>query len=305
MNATSTASKPLSSKKSLSSNELLDRLADAYNDLTPQVRQAARHMLDRPEQVAVLSMRQLAEAAGVKPNTLVRLARAVGFDGYDDLRDPFRHEVTAPGTSYPDKARWLQTLAGAEHHGDLLADLASSNLGIVEQVFEDLDTVELQTVADTILAAPRTGVFGVGALLPLARHFCYVGSMAVPGLWALPTNEGLPIDDIARMGTGDVLVAMTFAPYRAEIVEATRLARARDITVVTVTDSRTAPPALDADHVFTTPAETPLFFASVLGVVALLETLLAFMVADSRTEAAEAIDEFHQHRRAAGVYVEE
>ena len=172
-------------------------------------------------------------------------------------------------------------------------------------MFEDLDTVELQTVADTILAAPRTGVFGVGALLPLARHFCYVGSMAVPGLWALPTNEGLPIDDIGRMGAGDVLIAMTFAPYRAEIVEATRLARARDITVVTVTDSRTAPPALDADHVFTTPAETPLFFASVLGVVALLETLLAFMVADSRTEAAEAIDQFHQHRRAAGVYVEE
>ena len=263
MNATSMAPAPLSS------NELLDRLADAYNDLTPQVRQAARHMLDRPEQVAVLSMRQLAEAAGVKPNTLVRLARAVGFDGYDDLRDPFRHEVTAPGTSFPDKARWLQTLAGAEHHGDLLADLASSNLGIVEQVFEDLDTVELQTVADTILAAPRTGVFGVGALLPLARHFCYVGSMAVPGLWALPTNEGLPIDDIGRMGAGDVLIAMTFAPYRTEIVEATRLARARDITVVTVTDSRTAPPALDADHVFTTPAETPLFFASVLGVVLL------------------------------------
>ena len=143
MNATSTASKPLSSKKSLSSNELLDRLADAYNDLTPQVRQAARHMLDRPEQVAVLSMRQLAEAAGVKPNTLVRLARAVGFDGYDDLRDPFRHEVTAPGTSYPDKARWLQTLAGAEHHGDLLADLASSNLGIVEQVFEDLSLIHI------------------------------------------------------------------------------------------------------------------------------------------------------------------
>ena len=75
--------------------------------------------------------------------------------------------------------------------------------------------------------------------------------------------------------------------------------------MVTVTDSRTAPPALDADHVFTTPVETPLFFASVLGVVALLETLLAFMVADSRTEAAEAIDQFHRHRRAAGVYVEE
>lgn len=299
MKETSTASTPLSS------NELLDRLADAYNDLTPQVRQAARHMLDRPEQVAVLSMRQLAEAAGVKPNTLVRLARAIGFDGFDDLREPFRHQATAHGASFPDKARWLQTLAVTEHHGDLLADLASSNLAVVEEVFSGLDTAELKTVADTILAAPCTGVFGVGALLPLARHFCYVGSMAVPGLWALPTNDGLPIDDIGRMGPGDVLLAMTFAPYRVEIVETTRLARQRGITVVAVTDSRTAPPAIDADHVFITPTDTPLFFASVIGVVALLETLLAFMVADSPEEAASAITLFHHHRRSAGVYLEE
>ena len=139
MNATSMAPAPLSS------NELLDRLADAYNDLTPQVRQAARHMLDRPEQVAVLSMRQLAEAAGVKPNTLVRLARAVGFDGYDDLRGPFRSDVVETGTPFPDKARWLQALAGAEHHGELLADLASANLAIVEQVFEDLDNATSPT----------------------------------------------------------------------------------------------------------------------------------------------------------------
>ncbi len=285
--------------------QVLDRITDAYDGLSPQVRLAARHVLDQPGRVAVLSMRQLAEEAGVKPNTLVRLARAVGFDGYDDLRGPFRSDVVETGTPFPDKARWLQALAGAEHHGELLADLASANLAIVEQVFEDLDTAELKQVADTILDAHATGVLGVGALLPLARHFAYVASMALPGLHALPSNDGLPIDDVARMGPGDVLLSMTFAPYRTEIVEATRLATQRGATVVAVTDSRSAPTALAADHVFVCATETPLYFASVIGVVALLEALLAFLVADSQGEATDAIEQFHQHRRRAGVYVEE
>ncbi len=285
--------------------QVLDRLAESYPDLSPQVRLAARRLLDQPGRVAVLSMRQLAEEAGVKPNTLVRLARAIGFEGYDDLRKPFREDAAGVGTSFTDKARWLQDIAEAEHHGDLLADLASSSLSIVEQVFEELDTARLKQVADTILDAGRTGVLGVGALLPLARHFAYVGSMALPGLHALPTNDGLPIDDVARMGPGDVLLSMTFAPYRTEIVEATSLAADRGVTVVAVTDSRTSPTAIAADHVFVAATETPLYFASVIGVVALLEALLAFLVADSRTEVTKAIEQFHQHRRSAGVYVGE
>ncbi len=285
--------------------QVLDRLADAYEDLSPQARIAARHVLDQPGRVAVLSMRQLADEAGVKPNTLVRLARGLGFDGYDDLRTPFREEAVDGGTPFPDKARWLRELADAEHHGDLLADLASSSLAIVEQVFDGLDTAELKAVAETILAAPTTGVLGVGALGPVARHFCYVGAMALDGLRSLPTNDGHPVDDAARMGPGDVLVAMTFAPYRTEIVEATRLAADRGATVVAVTDSRTAPVARPAHHVFTCPTDTPLYFASVVGVVALLEALLAFLVADGRDDATTSIARFHRNRRDAGVYTTE
>ena len=44
--------------------QVLDRLAESYPDLSPQVRHAARRLLDQPGRVAVLSMRQLAEEAG-------------------------------------------------------------------------------------------------------------------------------------------------------------------------------------------------------------------------------------------------
>lgn len=281
---------------------ILDAMAAAYDDLTPQLQVAARYVLDHPAEVAVSSMRQIAEDADVRPNTLVRLARALGFDGYDALRRHFQEDVTRTGRSFPSKARWLRSLAAGGRYGALLSEMAGASMATVEQVFADADADEVKAVADLLLAARRTAVLGVGTAQPLAQNFCYVGSMIAPNLVAIPTNGGLAIDDVARMAPGDVLVSMTFSPYRVEIVEATRMALDRGVRVVAITDSRSAPIALGAAHTFVVPTDSPQYFSSVLGAVALLETLLAFMAAETPTDAAAAIEEFHDRRRAAGVY---
>lgn len=281
---------------------VLDAMVEVFEELPPQLQVAARHLLDNPNEIAVSSMRQLADDAGVRPNTLVRLARVLGFDGYDSLRNCFRDELTRTGSSFPTKARWLRSLAAGGRHGTLLSQMAGASMANVEQVFADVDVDELRTVADTILAARQTLVLGVGTAQPLATNFCYVGGMIAPNLVAIPTNGGLAIDDVARMAPGDVLVSMTFAPYRIEIVEATRMAADGGVTVVAVSDARSSPIARLADHAFVVPTETPQYFSSLIGAVALLEALLAFMAADTPADAATAIEEFHHRRRVAGVY---
>ena len=286
----------------VTTSAILDAMAEVFDDLTPQLQVAARHLLDNPTDIAVSSMRQVAEDAGVRPNTLVRLARTLGFDGYDDLRGYFRDELTRTGSSFPSKARWLRSLAAGGRYGSLLSQMAGASMATVEQLFVDVDAAELKTVADLVLDARRTSVLGVGTAGPLATNFCYVGGMVAPNLVAIPTNGGLPIDDVARMAPGDVLLAMTFSPYRVEIIEATRMAVDLGATVVAVTDSRSSPIARLADHAFVVPSETPQYFSSVIGAVALLETLLAFMAAETPADAATAIEEFHERRRAAGVY---
>ncbi|CAN5798115.1 MurR/RpiR family transcriptional regulator [soil metagenome] len=288
--------------QTLTTTGILEAMAHGYDGFSPQLQVAARYLLDNPTEIAVSSMRQVADDAEVKPNTLVRLARALDFDGYDDLRRHFQSDVTRTGSSFPSKARWLRSLAASGRYGALVSQMAGASMANVEQVFADADANEFKTVADLILAARRTAVLGVGTAQPLAQNFCYVGGMVVPNLVAIPTNGGLAIDDVARMAPGDVLLSMTFSPYRVEIVDATREAADRGVVVVAITDSRTAPIALMASHTFIVPTETPQYFSSAIGAVALLETLLAFMAADTPSDAATAIEEFHQRRREAGVY---
>jgi DNA-binding MurR/RpiR family transcriptional regulator len=281
---------------------ILNRLTDAYAGLSPQLRRAADYVLNNPNNIGVNSMRQVASAADIKPNTLVRLARAVGFESYNTFREPFRDLLRKGTESFPDRARWLQSIAQGGSHGQLYGQMAASGLGNVEQLFSSSSADEVKAVADLIAGARTAYVLGVGIGFSLAHNFCYIARMGLDNLVQVPHQGNLPIDDIARIGRGDVLLAMTFGPYRREVVDAVRLAKRRKAKVVAITDSRSSPIAIGADRVFVTPTGTPQFFPSSAAAMVLLETLLAFMVADAGRKVVANIDEFHRIRFETGVY---
>lgn len=279
---------------------VLDRLAAEMASMSPQLHKAAAYVLDHPDDVGFASVRQLAEASGVKPNTLVRMARAVGFDGFDEFRVPFRDALRSD--PFPDRAEWLQELAAGNRLETLYADIAGAALTNVEQLFAKTTPNELRTIAELIVHSRRTYVIGVGANYALAHNFAYLVGMAVDHVVAVPQEGNVPTDAVVRSGPEDVVVAMTFEPYRSEVVEAVASARELGATVVAITDSHGSPIAVGADHVILAPSATPQFFPSTIAAAAALEALASFIVADAPRDVVRAIDRFHQRRYDLGVY---
>lgn len=103
------------------SNTILERLAGELTDLTPEARKAATYVLENPRDVGVSTVREIAQAAKVKPNTVVRMARQVGFDGYEDFRAPFRDAIRQGAADFPDRARWLQDIRKTGDLGQTLS----------------------------------------------------------------------------------------------------------------------------------------------------------------------------------------
>ncbi len=280
---------------------MLRRLAARMEGLSPQLRKAAAFVLDHPEDVGLASVRELASAAGVKPNTLVRLAQAIGCEGFEDFRAPFRDELRARANPFPDRAAWLQDLSAGGELGSLYADIAGAALDNVERTFGGITAEEMKAVADRIVASRRTFVVGVGSNYALAHNFAYLAGMAVENV-APPREAVAPIDAVVRAGPDDVVVALTFEPYRSEVVAAVEAAARQGAAVVAITDSHGSPIALGAEHVLVAPGATPQFFPSTLGAVAVLETLASFIVADASRDVVAAIERFHRRRYDLGVY---
>ena len=295
----------MSDQPPTSADAAIAALTEGFEALSPQLQRAARFIIDQPREVGVQSMRALAAKAEVHPNTLVRLAQAIGFDGYDAMRDRFRNFVVADGVGgYRDRTRWLQALARRGGSAAVAADMAAATVENLETMWRRQDPNALAVVADAILSAPRVYVLGMGSAYSLAHQFWYVARMAFDHIAPIPRHGSQPIDDIAWIRPDDVLIALTFQPYRTETMDAVRLAREAGATIVGVTDGATSPLARIADHVLSTPTHTPQFFESHAAATALLEGLLAVMASRAGDETAARIERFHQQRLDAGLYEE-
>ena len=288
-----------------SADAVLKRLTDEFEAFSAQLQRAARFIIDHPREVGVQSMRALAGRAEVHPNTLVRLAQAIGFDGYEAMRERFRDFMVSEGIGgFRDRARWLQEMAAHGGSAEVIAEMATATAGNLDAMWQRQEGAKLDRIADAILAAPRVYVLGMGSAYSLAHQFWYVARMAFEHIAPIPRHGSQPIDDVAWVKPEDVLVALTFQPYRSETMAAVRRAREIGCAIVGVTDSVTSPLARLSDHLLVSPTHTPQFFESHAAVTALLEGLVAILVSRAGDEASARIEAFHEQRLEAGIYEE-
>lgn len=280
----------------------LQDLAESLHSMSPKLQQAARYIVDHPMEVGVNSMRKLADMAGVTPNTLTRLSRLMGHDSYQGFQNLFREAVRQHTRAVPDRARWLQTIGSGSPHALVISQMASALLFNLEQLFSTLDAAELELVARRIVDARKLYVMGVRGAYSLAHNFHYVARMAIPDIQLVPRHASPPIDDIAHVTKGDVVIAVTMAPYARDTYEAAEYAAGQGALVIAVTDSRASPIARHADHVLVAPSGTPHFFNSITGAGAVLETLLALLVVTGDKSMLASIRLIDNLRRDGNAY---
>jgi DNA-binding MurR/RpiR family transcriptional regulator len=284
---------------------VLERLSGELDALTPEAQKAARYVLENPRDVGVSTVREIAEAANVKPNTLVRMARQIGFDGYDDFREPFREAIRQGHASFPTRARLLQDIGKQGELGGLYADMVASALRNVEETFAGISADTLLQAGQTVWKSRNVFTLGVGVNNANARNFTYLASTGMVQFHSIPKPGSVPVDDIAWADERDVLIAITCRPYRREVVEAVEVAREQGMRVIGISDSPASPIIRHADHGFVVAVDTPQFFPSSVSTIAVLETLLSFVIASASGEIVGRVEKFHQRRHQLGIYQED
>ena len=283
--------------------ETFDQLAASirarFAELSPQFQAGAAFLLDHPDEVAVLSMRKVAERAHIQPASLVRLSQVLGFPGWNELRDLCVARVRMRPEPLTARARSL--VAGGKKD-TLTHDLLIAQQQNLEATATHNERGVLQA-ARVLRKARHVHVAGFRSCYAVAFGLVYGYGLFRPSVSLLTGEAGTLEMQLRGIARESATVVISFAPYSVEAVRVAEVALEKGSRLIAITDSAVSPIALHAESVLIFSHESPSFFPSLVAATAIAESLVAQLLALEGAEAVEQLDEAERSLHAKGAYV--
>jgi len=262
------------------------RLADRYGDLSDALRQAADFLRANPVDMATRPLRTVSRESGVSAAAFSRLARALEYETFDDLREEFRASLGRRVENFADRAEQLQDAhgrGGTSFFDDHLAACRSN----LSSLSERTDRRMLEATADRLASSRKVLLQGGLGSTGVTEYLAYLASFHTTD-WVMAGRMGASLGGgIIGMDDRDAIIIVTKPPFANRSIKAAELAAARGVYVVVITDTPACPALQYAQSRFIVPTESPHFYSSYVATLFLVETLIG-MVVGRTGEAARA-----------------
>ena len=282
---------------------LADRIIKAFDTMSGQLQAGARYVLERPHDVALLSMREQARQAGVQPATMTRLAKHLGMDGYDGVRELYAAAVRDGEIGFAGKAG--AQVASQKLKGDkaLAAEMLRSIGRQIERLAAPDRLERLVLAARALASARRIYCLGLRSSHSIAWHLHYVLSLVGERSTHIDGIAATGADALARATSRDVLLVASVLPYTRLTVELAEYAVEQGMAVVAITDSEVAPLAQIAQHAVIVATDSPSFFHAMSPAFVVAEILGAIIAGRGGDDALATLRHTDEHLAALNTHL--
>jgi DNA-binding MurR/RpiR family transcriptional regulator len=219
-----------------------ERLAEQAAHLPKRLRQVAAFLTEHPDEMALGTAATVASRAGVQPSTLVRFAKALGYDGFSALQQVFRARIRERFPNYRERVAQLRAADGsAPLSAPLLDGFTRSATVSIERLRAGLDPALVDRAIDTLAAAETILILGSRRVFAVAIYLAYAFGKLGLRVQLIDHVAELSAEQIALAGPRDAVLAISFTPYAPTTVELARAAAERGLPVVAITDSPASP----------------------------------------------------------------
>lgn len=281
--------------------ETIRLLVDAYSRLTPELKKAARFMVEHPEEIGLNSMRRVAKDAGVKPATITRLTKELGFEQYDALREPFKQRLRRGAPEYATRLQDVQkrAVSGA---AAIFVEQRNQEISNIEQTLADEKFAQIEAAVETMHNSRRLYVLGLRGAHAPAFLFHYSYQLFRENSLLLDTGAGIFADQLRGIGGEDTLLVISFPPYTQLTIDAVDYAAEAGAKIIAVTDSMVSPAASHAEHTIVTGNQSPSFYHSFTGALAVTQAMITLLATRSGRDSVHIVEEAERQLARISAY---
>ena len=238
-------------------DELMQRIAHDFEALPRQLKSVATYIEQNRARVMMDRTSDIAARCGVHPSAVVRFAQRFGFSGFSNLQAVFRHAYAgqgASGTSYQQRIRRLIDAKGGDANGarggDMVGTVAREFIDAcrsgLDELEAGLDDAQFDAAVKMLEQADNLYVIGVRRSFPVASYIVYALQHTRKRVHLVSGLGGMYQEQIRGVKKGDVVIAISFAPYGKETQYCLRVAQHHQAKTLVITDSRLSPLARHA-----------------------------------------------------------
>jgi DNA-binding MurR/RpiR family transcriptional regulator len=252
------------------------RLAEAYRDLPEAMRRIADALMSDPLLGALWGIEAMSDRAEVSVGTVVRFAKRLGYKGFSEFRDALREACHARSGDAE-----LEQMAVPTDVFGTLAEVTRRDGENLKRLIQMVDQ-DMLTSAATLLENARHRVIlgrGVSHVMSLTLAF-YLTQAGLPCIAAIPSDFS---NQVANLGSRDLLVVLSFSPYSRESVDSAMFAKESGIPVLAFSDRPDSPLKPFADILIPVPSEDLLFSCSITTFAALAHAFAIVVASADRT----------------------
>lgn len=261
-------------------------IANHFIELSGQLKKIARYVEANGEQIALQGIQELAHKCDVQPSAIVRFAKYFGLSGFSEMQSVFRDDIArqiAPPRNYGSRIRDVidagdRRLSSVE----IAHEFIVGSIGSMQALQQQLDESEFEAAVSALVATDCIWVVAARRSFPVAAYLDYALQHTEKRVQMISGLGAMHIGQVRALRSGDVMLAVSFAPYAEETLACVAVARERGAKIIAITDSALSPLARQAAHVLIVKDDAAFGFRALTSTMGLAQSLfiaLAYQLA--------------------------
>lgn len=206
------------------------RLKESMSEFSPMEQQVAAYIINFPEEVAEMSIDDLAQACSTSVSSVVRFCKSANYAGYKE----FLRNLSIDLAMNLNKEVAYQDIHPGDSIKSIVQSVCMSHIQSIENTLSVLETGELEKAVKIISGAERVDFYGIGTsgLVAMDAHtkFVRIGKISMSS--ADPHQQILTA---ALLKKKDVAVLISYTGDTKDILELAEVVKHSAATLVSLT----------------------------------------------------------------------
>ena len=226
-----------------------------YGDLRPSEKKAADYILEHMKEVRAMSLSQLAARCRVSQPTIVRMVKALGYEGFRSFKDAIIEEMAQENRETPSPyAIYGYSISEKDEVSDVPAKMAAAASAMIERSMKSISLKTYQNVIQKIRTARQIALYGIenssAACCDLETKLTYLGLncryLEDPYLQRISASS---------LTEQDAAVGISYSGASRDTVDALKMAKKQGATTIVITNFRDSLISRYADYLLCTTQE--------------------------------------------------